>query len=113
MANVVQKYGYSDNCVWTSFSVTDLQELRKHETQSQIGWAATNDEAQLPLLKKIQGKYPVIIFRSTGTLFGNPSLVDLYTSWGFDTMAFTANLAREIQDLADVKVRKVFTDENI
>lgn len=113
MTAVIQKYGMSENCIWTSFQVSDLQEVRKYETQSQIGWAATGDLTQFPLLKAIEGNKPAMIFRSDNAMYSDPTLVDLDLSWGFITMAFTINLAREIQNLADIKVRRAFSDENV
>lgn len=113
MASVVLKYHMEDLCTWTSFQVSDLQELRKYDAHSQLGWAATSNTADLDRLKVIEGDKPAIIFRSTGALMGNPALVDLYKGYGFDVMAYTANLARDVQTMAEIGVRKIFTDENI
>lgn len=113
MNNVIAKYRFENRTVWQSFNISDLQELRKYNQQSAVGWVIGQGTgyttADLDTLFEV-GR--VTILSQFNDLITIPTDIDVFHSYGFDVAAYTIQRVEQMQEVTNLGVNKILSDIN-
>lgn len=109
--DIVRKYRYENNTVFTSFRLEDLRKLREYNQQSGViqaiqGVLSANQVADVAILGSAS------IFRSIGELTGTPTDIDLIHSYGVECIGYTADRLEDMQVMTELGISKYLTDRN-
>jgi len=113
MNAVIAKYRFENRTVWNSFKISDLQELRKFNQQSPVGWVIDQGAGHTSTdLDDLFDVGRVTIMTQFNDLIATPADIDTFHSYGFDIAAYTIQRAEQMQDVTSLGINKIISDVN-
>jgi glycerophosphoryl diester phosphodiesterase len=112
--DVIRKYRYENMTTFTSFKISDFEKLREFNSQSSWAWATPltpYTQSDLDRMAALGGHGSV--WQSFNQWVANPTDIDVFHSYGWDTASYTPDRAELVYDMSQLGLHKFNTDKNL